>query len=65
MPKQNLGRKAPQQQKKKAVDTRVEMLKQIAAGNENVPFMYRCEKCGKQVMDDDREFMISFSKLHV
>lgn len=65
MPKQNLGRKVSQQQKKKAVDTRVEMLKQIAAGNENVPFMYRCEKCGKQVMDDDREFMISFSKLHV
>lgn len=64
--KQNLGRKMATRPKGiKPVDPAVEMLKHITAGDDTVPYMYRCVKCGKQVMDDDKEFMVSFSKFHV
>lgn len=64
MAKQNLGRKTVNNRTKK-VDTRVEMMKEIASGNESMPILFKCTKCGKQIMDDDKEFMLSFSKLHV
>lgn len=63
MARQNLGR-SNSAKRAKPVDTRVEMMKQIVAGKENAPFLFRCMKCGKQVMDDEKDFMLSFSKLY-
>lgn len=62
--KQNLGRNPGRPKNTVPIDTRAEMLKHIAQGGEGAPFMYRCMRCGKQVIDDDKEFMISFSKAH-
>ena len=47
------------------IDTRVEMMKRMVQGDKEMPFMYQCTKCGKKAMDDDKDFMISFSKIHV
>lgn len=66
MAKQNLGRKTSYCHKPaKPVDTAAEMMRYITNGEEAVPYMYRCLKCGKQTLDDDKEFMTSFSKFHI
>lgn len=65
--KENLGRAKTAKQ---PINPRVELMKQMVQNTDGaVPFMYRCNRCGKTALATDptrsKQFLISFSEINV